>query len=45
MSLGIANLLLVYFCGDISACYGSLCNTLITIVNYYLETGLSSIVH
>ena len=26
-------------------CYGSLCNKLITIVNYYLETGLSCIVY
>ena len=25
--------------------YGSLCNKLITIVNYYLETGLSCIVY
>ena len=26
-------------------CYSSLCNKLITIVNYYLETGLSYIVY
>ena len=26
-------------------CYGSLCNKLITIVNYYLETGLLCIVY
>ena len=26
-------------------CYGSTCNKLITIVNYYLESGLSCIVY
>ena len=32
------------FCVIPSECYGSLCNKLITIVNYYLESGLFCIV-
>ena len=32
------------FCVIPCECYGSLCNKLITIVNYYLESGLFCIV-